>query len=136
MNSGEWSARILSSGKGYIDWALNRPLKHYRPHRELQDIGGTERCIDKKEKGNVRGRLTLTDRGFKPLQGAVQPFPIERGDRLKLDADFACAAPANDGMFDQNRRLAFRETEEEIYLHSFHGVKGSFEPASFAREIQ
>ena len=44
--------------------------------------------------------LTVTDFGFKPLKGVVQPFLVGRSDRLKLDADPVCAAPADDRMFD------------------------------------
>ena len=44
--------------------------------------------------------LTVTDFGFKPSKGVVQPFLMGGSDQLKLDADPVCAAPADDRLFD------------------------------------
>jgi len=78
----------------------------------------------------------VADFGFKPLQGVVQPFLMGGRDQLKLDADPPCAAPTNDGMFNQDRSFVSGNIDEEIHLHACDGPKGTFEPASFAREIQ
>jgi len=74
----------------------------------------------------------LPDFGFEPLKGMVQPFLMWRCDRLELDADPVCAAPADDGMFDQDRNFFSRNIEQKIHLHACDGPKGTLEPTSFA----
>jgi hypothetical protein len=58
------------------------------------------------------------------------------GERLKFDPDPVCAAPPNDGMFDEDRRLVFRDIEEEIDFHARDGSKGTLDSASPARKVQ
>jgi hypothetical protein len=78
----------------------------------------------------------VTGCGFEPLEGAVQPFLMGRGEGRKLDPDSVRAGPAYDSALDQYRGLVFRDVEQEIYSHSREGLKETLEPTSFAREIQ
>jgi hypothetical protein len=78
------------------------------------------------------GGLAVPDFRFEPLKGVVQPFLMGRSDRLELDADPLCAAPADDGMFDQDRNFLSRNIEKKIHLHARDGPKGTFKPTSFA----
>ena len=78
----------------------------------------------------------MADFGFKPLQGVVQPFLMGGRDRLKLDADPLCAAPADDSMFNQDRNFVSGDIEEKIHLHARDGSQRTFQPTSFTREIQ
>ena len=80
--------------------------------------------------------LAVADFGFKPLQGVVQPFLMGGRDRLKLDTNPPRAAPADHGMFNQDRSFVSGNIEEKIHLHACDGPKGTFEPTPFAREIQ
>ncbi len=59
-----------------------------------------------------------------------------RGEGLKLYPDPVCAGPTYNGALDQNRDLCFWEEDQKIHLHSRKCLKGVFQPASFAREIQ
>jgi len=59
-----------------------------------------------------------------------------RGEGLKLYSDPVQAGPTYNGALDQNRGLVFMDVEQKIYLHSREGSKSTFEPTSFAREIQ
>lgn len=78
----------------------------------------------------------MTGCGFEPLERAVQPFLMGRGEGWKLDSDPVRAGPAYDGALDQYRGLVFRDVEQEIYSHPREGLKETFEQASFTREIQ
>jgi hypothetical protein len=46
------------------------------------------------------------------------------------------ARPTDNSPLDEDRGLVFRNIQQEIHLHSRKGLKGAFEPASLAREIQ
>jgi hypothetical protein len=74
--------------------------------------------------------------GFETLERAVQPFLVRGGEGLKLDPNPVRAGPAYDGALNQDRGRSFRQIEYEIHLHAGEGSKGTFEPTSFAREIQ
>jgi hypothetical protein len=78
----------------------------------------------------------LTDFRIEPLKRAIQPFLMVGSDRLKLDADPVRTGPADDGTLNQDRRLVFGEIEEQIDVHTCGGWKMTFDPATFAREIQ
>lgn len=74
--------------------------------------------------------------GFELLDGVVQSFLMGRGEGPKLNAGSVPAGPAYDGALDQDRGLSFMDIEQKIHCHSRDGSKGTFEPTSFAREIQ
>ena len=74
----------------------------------------------------------LSHSRFKYLNGAVQPFPVGRSQELKLDTDFPCAAPADNGTFDQDGAVALSEMDDEIHLHACKGLKRGFDPTTFA----
>ncbi|MEP6959453.1 MAG: hypothetical protein ABI980_12050 [Nitrospirota bacterium] len=80
--------------------------------------------------------LAVAGCGFELLDGVVQPFLMGRGEGPKLNADSVPAGPAYDGALDQDRGLFFMDIEQKIHRHSRDGSKGTFEPTSFAREIQ
>ena len=86
--------------------------------------------------GTTRAQLAVTGCGFEPLERAVQPFLMGRGEGWKLDSDPVRAGPAYDGALDQYRGLVFRDVEQEIYSHPREGLKETFDPTSFTREIQ
>jgi hypothetical protein len=104
----------------------------------LEGLKKVVRIVRRKKPENsvVDGWSALSDSGFEPLNGAVQAFPVGRGERLKLEADVAYAAPADNGAFNQDRSLIVGKMDEEIHLHPRHGFQATFKPTAFAREIE
>ena len=80
--------------------------------------------------------LAVTGCGLELLEGAVQPFLMGRGEGLKLYPDPVRTGPTYNGALDEDRDLVFMDIEQKIHLHSREGSKRTFEPTSFAREIQ
>lgn len=78
----------------------------------------------------------MIDGGFEALEGPVQTLAVRRGERLKFEAHIPNAAPPDDRLFNEDRRLAFREREEEIDFHPGVGLERTFESAAFPREIE
>jgi hypothetical protein len=85
---------------------------------------------------SVDGGLAVTGYGFDLLKGAVQPFLMGGSEGLKLNADPVRTGPTYDGTLDEDRGLFFTDVEQKIHLHSCEGSNRTFEPTSFAREIQ
>ena len=77
--------------------------------------------------------LAATGCGFELPESAVQPFPMGRGEGLKLYSYPVRAGPTYNGALDQNWDLCLGEIEQKIHLHSRGGSKGAFKPTAFAR---
>lgn len=78
----------------------------------------------------------MVEGGFEAPEGPVQTLAVRRGERLKFEAHISDAAPPDHRLFDEDRRLAFREGEQEIDFHPGVGFERTFESAAVPREIK